>query len=65
MKHKRVISVLMAISLVILANISMKKSYDATKVKMVNSDLIWLTISSVKKDNSFLDQTCSHNSGCE
>ena len=60
MKHKRVVSVLLALSIVLIANVSMDKGYDASKVQLVNSDLVWLTISSLKIKKDPLNQTC-HN----
>ncbi len=48
MKYKRIVSVLMALSLVLIANISQDKTKYSTDLKAINSDLIWLSISSFK-----------------
>lgn len=48
MKYKRIVSVLMALSLVLIANISQDKTKYSTNLKAINSDLIWLSISSFK-----------------
>lgn len=52
MKYKRIVSVLMALSLVLIANISQDKTKYSTNLKAINSDLIWLSISSFKNTAS-------------
>jgi len=64
MKHKRVISVLLALSLIAVINITTPTSNDSTSVKAINSDLMWLTISSFEQVNKQV-QECSHNSNCD
>jgi hypothetical protein len=58
MKHKRVASILVALLLILVANQSQDKGYDATKMKAINSDLVWLSISSFKNQRDGLDITC-------
>jgi hypothetical protein len=64
MKHKRMISALLALSLVMIADMSSTKGYDATKVQAVNTDLMMLTISSFKQVNEQVKQ-CTHNRNCD
>lgn len=64
MKNKRVVSVLLALSLVMVANITTDKGYDATTVQMVNTDLMMLTVSSFKQVNEQMKQ-CPHNRNCD
>lgn len=64
MKHKRTLSVVVAISLIAVINLTTPTSYDATRVQAINSDLMWLTISSFKQVNEQVKQ-CSHNSNCD
>jgi hypothetical protein len=58
MKHKRTASALIALFLVFFANQSQSKGYDATELKAINSDLVWLSISSFKNQRDGLDITC-------
>ena len=64
MKHKRVISVLLASMLIMIADITTDKGYDATKVQAINTDLMVLTVSSFKQINEQVKQ-CAHNSNCD
>ncbi len=64
MKHKRVVSALLALSLVMIANITTDKGYDATSVQAVNTDLMMLTVSSLKQVNEQMKQ-CAHDRNCD
>ncbi len=64
MEHKRTLSAVIALSLIAIIHISTPASSDATKVHAINSDLMWLTISSFKQVNEQV-QECSHNSNCD
>ena len=64
MKHKRTLSAVIALSLIAVINLTTPTSYDATRVQAINSDLMWLTISSFKQVNEQV-QECSHNSNCD
>jgi mannose/fructose-specific phosphotransferase system component IIA len=64
MKHKRMIWVLSALSLVMIADMSSAKGYDATKVQALNTDLVMLTISSFKQVNEQMKQ-CTHERNCD
>jgi len=64
MKNKRIVSVLFALSLVMIADIQSDKSYDATTVQMVNTDLMVLTMSSLQQVNEQVQQA-THNSNCD
>jgi len=64
MKNKRFASALLALSLVMVANITSDKGYDATTTQAVNTDLMVLTISSFKQINEQMKQ-CAHNRNCD
>ncbi len=64
MKNKRVVSALLALSLVMLADITTDKGYDATTVQAVNTDLMVLTVSSLKQINEQMKQ-CAHDRNCD
>ncbi len=63
MEHKRTISAVVALSLIAVISITSPKATDVTSVQGINSDLVWLTISSFKQINEQV-QECSHNSNC-
>ena len=60
MKNKRVVSALFALSIIMIANISTDKGYDATTVPMVNTDLMMLTVSTLKQVNEKVQQPAHH-----
>jgi len=64
MKHKRTLSAVVALSLIAVINLTTPASQNATRVQAINSDLMWLTISSFKQVNEQV-QECSHNSNCD
>jgi hypothetical protein len=64
MKNKRVISALLALSIIMIANISTDKGYDATTVSMVNTDLMMLTVSTFKQVNEQMQES-THNRNCD
>ena len=64
MKHKRTISAVVALSLIAMISVTSPKNQDMTRVQAINSDLMWLTISSFKQVNEQV-QECSHNSNCD
>jgi len=64
MKNRRIVSALLGLSLVMLANISTYKGYDATTVPAVNTDLMMLTVSSLNQVNEQMKQ-CSHDRNCD
>jgi len=64
MKNKRVVSALLALSLVMIADITTDKGYDATRVQAVNTDLMMLTVSSLKQVNEQMKQ-CAHDRNCD
>lgn len=64
MKNKRTVSVLLALSLVMVANITTNKGYDATTVQAVNMDLVMLTVSSLKQVDEKMKQ-CAHDRNCD
>ncbi len=64
MKNKRVISALLALSIIMIANISTDKGYDATTVPMVNTDLMMLTVSTFKQVNEQMQES-THNRNCD
>ncbi|HIP46206.1 MAG TPA: hypothetical protein EYG95_01465 [Campylobacterales bacterium] len=64
MKNKRTVSALLALSLVMVANITTNKGYDATTVQAVNMDLVMLTVSSLKQVDEKMKQ-CAHDRNCD
>ena len=64
MKNKRVISALLALSIIMIANITTDKGYDATTMPMVNTDLMMLTVSTFKQVNEQV-QKSTHNRNCD
>ncbi len=64
MKNKRIVSALLALSLVMVADITTDKGYDATTVQAVNTDLMVLTVSSLKQINEQMKQ-CAHDRNCD
>ena len=64
MKHKRTISAVVALSLIAMISVTSPINQDMTRVQAINSDLMWLTISSFKQVNEQV-QECSHNSNCD
>ena len=64
MKNKRVVSALLALSLIMIANTTNDKGYDATTVPMVNTDLMMLTVSTFKQVNEQMQQ-CAHDRNCD
>ena len=64
MKHKRTISAVVALSLIAMISVTSPTNQDMTRVQAINSDLMWLTISSFKQINEQV-QECSHNSNCD
>ncbi len=64
MEHKRTISALLALSLIAIIHLTTPTTEDSTNMKGINSDLMWLTISSFKQVNEQV-QECSHNSNCD
>jgi hypothetical protein len=64
MKNRRVISALLALSIIMIANITTDKGYDATTVPMVNTDLMMLTVSTFKQINEKV-QKPAHNRNCD
>jgi len=64
MKNKRIVSALLALSLVMVANITTDKGYDATTLQAVNSDLVVLTVASLKQVNEQMKQS-THNRNCD
>ncbi len=64
MEHKRMISAVIALSLIAVISVTSPSNQDMTRVQAINSDLMWLTISSFKQINEQV-QECSHNSNCD
>ena len=64
MKHKRTMSAVLALSLIAIISVTSPTNQDMTRVQAINSDLMWLTISSFKQVNEQV-QECSHNSNCD
>ena len=64
MEHKRTISAVVALSLIAMISVTSPTNQDMTRVQAINSDLMWLTISSFKQVNEQV-QECSHNSNCD
>lgn len=64
MKYKRSLSVLMALSCVAMIHLTNPKAYDVTGMQAINSDLMWLTISSFKQLDEQV-QECTYNSDCD
>jgi len=64
MKNKRTVSALLALSLVMVTNITTNKGYDATTVQAVNMDLVMLTVSSLKQVDEKMKQ-CAHDRNCD
>ena len=64
MKNKRTVSALLALSLVMVINITTNKGYDATTVQAVNMDLVMLTVSSLKQVDEKMKQ-CAHDRNCD
>jgi len=64
MKNKRIVSALLALSLVMVANFTTNKGYDATTLQAVNTDLMMLTVSSFKQVNEQMKQ-CAHDRNCD
>ena len=63
MTNKRTISALLALCLIMIASKSQDHGYDATKVPMVNTDLMVLSVASFKQINEQVKQS-THNSNC-
>ena len=64
MRNKRVISVVTALGLILAVQWTSPKSDDATMVQLVNSDLVWLTVSSFQKFDKQV-QECTQNADCD
>ncbi len=64
MKNKRAIWAIATLSLIAMINITDAKSQDATQVQAVNSDLIWLSISSLKQINEQVQES-AHKRNCD
>ncbi len=64
MKNKRAIWAIATLSLIAMINITDAKSQDATQVQAVNSDLIWLSISSLKQINEQVQES-THKRNCD
>ncbi|MCH9813123.1 MAG: hypothetical protein K0U47_04170 [Epsilonproteobacteria bacterium] len=64
MQHKRFLSILVALSFVAMIQVTNNKGYDATSVPAINSDLVWLSISSFKQINKQM-QECTYKSDCD
>ena len=64
MKNRRIVSGLLALSLIMVANITTDKGYDATTMQMVNTDLMMLTVSSFKQVNEQMKKN-THNRNCD
>jgi hypothetical protein len=64
MKNRRVISALLALSIIMIANTTTDRGYDATTVPMVNTDLMMLTVSTFKQVNEKV-QKPTHNRNCD
>lgn len=63
MRYKRRVSAVIALGLIAMISVTTPKSDDAIKFQAINSDLMWLTISSFKQINEQV-QECAHNSNC-
>ena len=64
MRSKRVISVVTALGLIVAVQLTTPASDDATSVQLVNSDLMWLTVSSFQKLDEHV-QECTQNADCD
>ncbi len=64
MKNKRAIWAIATLSLIAMINITDAKSQDATQVQAVNSDLIWLSISSFNQINEQVQES-AHKRNCD
>lgn len=54
----------MALSCVAMIHLTNPKAYDVTGMQAINSDLMWLTISSFKQLDEQV-QECTYNSDCD
>jgi len=64
MRYKRRVSAIIALGLIAMISVTKPQSDDYTSVKAINSDLIILTVSSLKQINEQV-QECTHNSNCD
>ncbi len=64
MLGKRIFSALSALALIAGIKLTTPKNEDYTRVQLVNSDLIMLTVSSLKQANEQM-QKCSHDRNCD
>jgi hypothetical protein len=64
MRSKRVISVVTALGLIVAVQLTTPTSEDATRVQLINSDLVWLTVSSFNQIDEQV-QECTQNANCD
>ena len=61
---KRLFSVLFATGLIMIATVQNDKGYDATDKLLVNTDLMVLTVATLKQVDEQV-QECSHKRNCD